>query len=83
VEGRYAPDRVAAVVDARGLSCPMPVIELAKAIDAVEVGGIVRLLATDPVARVDVPVWCRMQQHRLASQEETDSTWRFDVERLR
>jgi TusA-related sulfurtransferase len=70
-------------VDATGLSCPMPVIELAKAIRDVEVGERVRLLATDPAAKVDVPVWCRMQRQQLVRQEEADGVWRFDVDRVR
>lgn len=74
---------VAVEVDARGLSCPMPVIELARAIDRVAVGAIVRVLATDPAAGVDVPVWCRMQRHRLLGRHETDGVWTFDVERAR
>lgn len=71
-------------VDAIGLACPMPVIELARAIDDVEVGALVRLLATDPAARIDVPVWCRMQRQRLhAMDEDTEGVWRFLVERVR
>ncbi len=58
-----APDEM--LVDARGLNCPMPVIELAKAIRDLPTGHRVRLLATDSTARVDVPVWCRMQRERL------------------
>lgn len=61
------------VVDASGLACPMPVIELAKAVERIPVGGRVRLLATDPAARVDVPVWCRMQRHRLHHHEQDAS----------
>jgi TusA-related sulfurtransferase len=72
---------VAIEVDAIGLSCPMPVIELAKAIDNVDVGDEVRLLATDPVAKVDVPVWCRMQRQRLRGQSEERGVWTFVVER--
>lgn len=70
------------VVDAAGLACPLPVIELAKAVDRVPVGGRVRLLATDPAARVDVPVWCRMQRHLLHHHEQDPSgLHRFVVER--
>jgi len=79
VDGHHAEE----VVDARGLSCPMPVLELAKAIGRVEVGARVRLLATDPTAKVDVPIWCRMQRQRLHSQELDDNVWRFEVERVR
>jgi tRNA 2-thiouridine synthesizing protein A len=70
-------------VDATGLACPMPVIELAKAVRDIEVGEVVRLLATDPAAKVDVPVWCRMQRQTLRSQDEQDGVWRFEIERVR
>lgn len=70
-------------VDATGLSCPLPVIELAKAVETVEVGARVRLLATDPAAKVDVPVWCRMKRHHLHSSVMDGGVWRFEVERAR
>jgi tRNA 2-thiouridine synthesizing protein A len=71
-------------VDARGLACPMPVIELSRAVEAQEVGALVRLLATDPAAKVDVPVWCRMQRQALrAAAEAEDGAWVFVVEKLR
>jgi tRNA 2-thiouridine synthesizing protein A len=70
-------------VDARGLSCPMPVIELAKAVRDVGVGEVVLLLATDPAAKVDVPVWCRMQRQTLRTQDEHEGVWRFAIERAR
>lgn len=68
-------------VDASGLACPLPVIELANAIDEVAVGEAVVLTATDPAAKVDVPVWCRMRRQRLLAADEHDGTWRFVVER--
>lgn len=59
-------------VDALGLPCPRPVIELANAVRGLPVGGRVRLVADDPAAAVDVPVWCRMQRQRLVEKRETD-----------
>lgn len=61
----------------------MPVIELARAMEAVEIGTHVQLQATDPAAKVDVPVWCRMQRQRLRSQDGDGSVWTFVVERVR
>ncbi|MGV1009898.1 MAG: sulfurtransferase TusA family protein [Dermatophilaceae bacterium] len=52
-------------VDARGLRCPLPVIQLARALDAVPGGQLVRLLATDPAARTDVPAFCRLRGAEL------------------
>ncbi len=75
---------VAAEVDARGLACPMPVIELARAVEVADLGAVVRLLATDPAAKVDVPVWCRMQRQGLRAAVDTgDGTWAFLVEKVR
>jgi cysteine desulfurase len=48
-------------VDAMGTLCPLPVIELAKVIDDVPVGGVVTVLADDEAARVDIPAWCEMR----------------------
>jgi tRNA 2-thiouridine synthesizing protein A len=70
-------------VDARGLACPMPVIELSRAIEPLAVGARVRLLATDPAAKVDVPVWCRMQRQILDSAEESAGVWTFVVSKRR
>lgn len=69
-------------VDARGKACPMPVIELSRAVEQVEHGTRVRLLATDPAAKVDVPVWCRMQRQELRAASEDDGVWIFLVERV-
>lgn len=81
---RSAPGPTAAHdVDATGLSCPMPIIELARAIEGVAVGELVGLTATDPAARVDVPVWCRMQRQVLRAMDGADGSWHFLVERTR
>jgi tRNA 2-thiouridine synthesizing protein A len=55
-----------AVVDARGLKCPLPVIRLAEAARGASPGAEVVVLADDPAARADIPAWCRMRGHTLA-----------------
>jgi tRNA 2-thiouridine synthesizing protein A len=71
----------ATVIDCVGLSCPVPVINLAKRITEVPVGGVVVLLADDPGAKVDIPVWCRMKGHELVDAGVADTGWRFRVRR--
>ena len=56
-------DDAALTVDALGLRCPQPVIELARRIGSVPVGAVVALLADDEAARLDVPAWCEMRGH--------------------
>jgi tRNA 2-thiouridine synthesizing protein A len=43
------------LMDARGHRCPVPTLRLRRALEAAPAGGLVRLLADDPLARIDVP----------------------------
>lgn len=57
------------VVDCLGRACPMPVIELARAIKGVPVGQVVTVLADDPAAGPDIEAWCRMRGQSLEGAE--------------
>ena len=48
-------------VDCRGRPCPVPVVELARAVAAAEPGAVVEVLSDDPAAAHDVPAWARMR----------------------
>ncbi|MGH3416497.1 MAG: aminotransferase class V-fold PLP-dependent enzyme, partial [Actinocrinis sp.] len=50
-------------IDALGLKCPIPVIQLAKRIAEVPVGGTIGVLSDDPAARLDIPAWSEMRGH--------------------
>ena len=43
------------IVDARGHRCPVPTLRLRRALEDAPPGARVRLLADDPLARIDVP----------------------------
>ncbi len=43
------------LVDARGHRCPVPTLRLRRACDSAPAGAILRLLADDPMARIDAP----------------------------
>ncbi|MFF9566065.1 cysteine desulfurase/sulfurtransferase TusA family protein [Streptomyces sp. NPDC014685] len=57
------------VVDALGKRCPIPVIELAKVIGEVPVGGTVTVLSDDEAARLDIPAWCAMREQEYVGEE--------------
>ncbi|MFF9197097.1 cysteine desulfurase/sulfurtransferase TusA family protein [Streptomyces sp. NPDC014779] len=57
------------LVDALGRRCPIPVIELAKVIGEVPVGGTVTVLADDEAARLDIPAWCEMRGQEYVGEE--------------
>ncbi|MFE7466835.1 cysteine desulfurase/sulfurtransferase TusA family protein [Streptomyces sp. NPDC057499] len=70
------------VVDALGRRCPIPVIELAKVIGKVPVGGTVTVLADDEAARLDIPAWCAMREQEYVGEEPADRGSAFVVRRL-
>jgi cysteine desulfurase len=72
----------ALVVDALGKLCPLPVIELAKVIGDVPVGGTVRVLADDEAARLDIPAWCAMRGQEYVGEEPADQGSAYVVRRI-
>ena len=59
-------DVISRTVDARGQSCPGPLVTLAKALKDAERGDLLELLATDPGSRSDVPSWSTIRFTVLA-----------------
>ena len=59
-------------IDAIGLLCPLPVLRARKALAQLPEGAILRLLASDPAAVVDVPHFCAQAGHVFL--DMTDST---------
>ncbi|MFV0459515.1 MAG: sulfurtransferase TusA family protein [Actinomycetales bacterium] len=59
-------------VDARGLRCPLPVIEAAKRSRSLAVGTRLRVLSTDPATAYDLPAWARMRGHRVQGVQNND-----------
>ncbi|GLZ80019.1 hypothetical protein Afil01_48260 [Actinorhabdospora filicis] len=67
------------ILDCRGKRCPIPVIELAKWSRSAKAGSVVRVLAEDPAAAVDIPAWCRMRGKEFVGASEVDGVPAFDV----
>ena len=70
-------------VDARGLRCPLPVIELQKVAAQSAGGQVLTLLSDDPASAADVPAWCRMRGHQLLGSGPADGGGVAYVVRLR
>lgn len=56
-------------VDARHLLCPLPVLRTRKRLLALPPGSVIRLLATDRMADIDIPHFCAEAGHDLLSSE--------------
>ena len=77
VQGGFEP----IVVDARGHRCPVPTLRLRKALERAAAGQVVRLLADDPLAKIDVPHFVSAEGFRLIAVGQDGPTLTFEVAR--
>lgn len=64
------------ILDCLGKRCPLPIIELARALPTVEVGAAVTVLSDDPAAEPDLRAWCRLRGQSYEGREGTAFTIR-------
>lgn len=64
-------------LDARGLSCPMPSVKTALALEEMGVGEVIEVLTDDPVSKKDLPVWAEATGNKLLGIKEEDKTIRI------
>ena len=70
------------VLDCRGRRCPLPILDLARAIRDVSVAATVMVEADDPAAGSDIIAWCRMRGHEyLGHTTAEDGTPVYTVRR--
>ena len=68
-------------VDARGLSCPMPIVKTAQATRALPSGAVIELFATDAGSIKDVAAWCRSTGNELIEQTSDGAVYSFVIRR--
>lgn len=61
-------------LDARGLSCPMPSVKTALALENMAAGQILEVLTDDPVSKRDLPVWAESTGNELLGIREENRT---------
>lgn len=71
----------AKTVDAKGQTCPMPVLMTAKGIKEIDSGQIMLVEATDNGARSDIPAWTTQTGNELVESAEADGVLRFWIRR--
>ncbi len=71
------------VLDCKGMSCPMPILKTKKAIDALKVGQVLKMIATDPGAVPDIEAWSKATGHELVSHDEQGGTFIFFIKKTK
>jgi tRNA 2-thiouridine synthesizing protein A len=67
----------AAVLDACGLFCPEPVMLLHNRVRELPAGALLKVIATDPSTRRDIPKFCLFLEHELLEQWQEDSRYLY------
>ncbi len=68
-------------IDASGLLCPLPVLKARKRLRAMAPGAVLRLVTTDPAARIDVPHFCAEAGHALLDSAQEGTTGIYLIRR--
>jgi len=68
-------------VDTSGRFCPVPILEVAKAIKSLSPGQVVEVVATDPGVEADMPAWCKATKNELVALLREGKTFRAFVRR--
>ena len=68
-------------LDARGLSCPMPIVKTAQAMKTIASGELIEVLATDPGSVKDFAAWSRTTGNELVEQTVDGGIYRFVLRR--
>ena len=66
-----------ATLDAKGLSCPMPVVKARLEIEKLGAGDVLEVMATDPGSVADFDNWTKMSGHELVESDETGGVYRY------
>lgn len=68
-------------LDASGLNCPLPILRAKKAINALEGGEILKIIATDPGSVKDFEAFCKQTGNELLSSAEEEGKFLFMIKK--
>lgn len=66
-------------LDCQGLSCPMPIIKLAKTMKKMPSGKVLEMLGTDPGSKEDVPKWCAKTGNEFVESVEENGIYKYYI----
>ena len=66
-------------LDLTGLKCPLPALMARKALAAASPGAVLTVLASDPLAAVDIPHMCHEEGHCVESVTSESGKSRFRI----
>lgn len=75
--------KISKTLDAKNLSCPLPILKTKKAIDSIEIGEYLEVLATDPGSVTDFEAWSRSTGNEIADQSVDGDVYRYIIKKTK
>lgn len=75
--------KISKTLDAKNLSCPLPILKTKKAIDSIEIGEFLEVFATDPGSATDFEAWSKSTGHEIAAQSEEGGVYRYVIKKTK
>jgi tRNA 2-thiouridine synthesizing protein A len=70
-------------IDARGMACPGPLMNLIGAIRQGQVGQVIEVLSSDEGSKTDIPAWVAKAKHELVEVNQDGGYAHFIVRKAR
>lgn len=70
-----------ATLDAKGLSCPLPVVKARLEIEKLGAGDVLQVIATDPGSVADFDNWTKMSGHELVASSQDDGVYTYFIKK--
>jgi tRNA 2-thiouridine synthesizing protein A len=68
-------------IDVQGQTCPVPLVEVRKALRKAVPGDIIEVVGTHPPSRKEIPMAVEALHLKLVSIEGSDTDWRIVIQR--
>lgn len=72
-----------AMLDAKGLNCPLPILKAKKALQGIQPGQVLEILATDPGSVADFEAFCRQTGNELVESSHDGDVYKFLLKRVK
>ena len=69
------------LLDAKGLSCPLPILKTKKAIEALAKDQVLKVDTTDPGSKNDMASWAKRTGNEIVKVEEGSGTFTFYIKK--
>jgi tRNA 2-thiouridine synthesizing protein A len=73
--------KVDQTLDAKGLSCPLPILKTKKAVEALAKGQVLKVEATDPGSKNDMASWAKRTGNEILKVEEGSGSFTFYIKK--